>query len=322
MTAAAKKARSAAAGAAAIDQAVRRLDLNVLLILDSALRHRKLSAVAAELALSQPAISHAIARLREVFRDDLFIRRPHGMEPTRRAVEIGPRVAQIIRLARDTVSEPHQFAPRESHRTFRLAGLDLEMAAFGPIAIRILTEQAPLAKLSFQPLTRGDAIRALEEGSIDLAFGHFLQAQTDIAMMPLYTENYKVAVSAENKAIGRKLTLDTYCDKLTHILVSLDGAFSGTLDNALQARGRRRTVVATVPSFFPALATAAKTGAAVTMPSRLIEAYGPPLGLRVFAPPLPVRSFEVMMAWHRRNDAEPGLSWFRAEIVRGMKELL
>jgi DNA-binding transcriptional LysR family regulator len=134
--------------------------------------------------------------------------------------------------------------------------------------------------------------------------------------MPLYTENYRVAVSASNKAVGKKLSLDIYCDKLSHILVSLDGAFSGTLDNALEALGRRRRVIATLPSFFPALTTVSKTDAAVTMPSRLVDAYGPSLGLRAFDPPLPVRSFEVMMAWHRRNDAEPSLEWLRAEILK------
>lgn len=158
------------------------------------------------------------------------------------------------------------------------------MATFGPVAIRNLAEQAPQAKLSFQPLSCADAVRALGEGSIDLAFGHFLQAQTDIAIKPLYSENYLIAVSAGNKTVGRKLTLDIYCEQLSHILVSLDGAFSGTLDSALEVLGRRRNVIATLPNFLPALATAAKTGAAVTMPLRLVGAYGPSLGLRVFAP--------------------------------------
>jgi len=297
-------------------QAIRRLDLTLLLIFDSALRHRKLTEVARELGLTQPAISHALARLREIFGDELLLRRPHGMEPTRRALELAPRIAEILGLARDAVEAPKRFDPAAAQRSFRVAGLDLEMAIIGPVIIDILSRKAPRTRLAFRALARADAVRGLEDGSIDLAFGHFLTTGNDLLIRPLYQESYLVALAAGHRlARRRKLTLDDYCDRLRHVLVSLDGAFSGTLDAALEAQGRRRQVIATLPAFLPALATVSRSDLAVTMPARLVRRFAEPFGLKAFVPPLPVRSFEIMMAWHRRDDADPALSWLRGEVA-------
>lgn len=296
------------------NQKLKKLDMNLLLIFDGALRHRKFSVVADQLALSQPAISHAIGRLREVFEDELFIRRPHGVEPTRRAIELGPRIARLLQAARDAIDEPDAFDPATTERVFRVSGLDYEVSWLGPTLTSALCHHAPHARLAFKSMTRQQALKSLEDGETDLAFGYFLTSPTDIVIRPVFSETYLVAAAANNRFIKDELTLDLYCDTLRHLLVSIDGSFSGTIDAALEGIGRRRKVVATLPLFLPALATVARTDVIVTMPARIVRIYGESFGLRVYEPPLPIRPFDLMVAWHRRDDADAGIKWLLQQI--------
>ena len=295
---------------------LRRLDLTLLLVLDEALRHRKLTEVAARLGLSQPAVSHALARLRDIFGDPLFHRRPGGVEPTPRCLELAPRIASMLALARDAVNPPPPFDPATSTRIFRLTGLDHAAASFGPALLRRFAAAAPGLRLSIRPQARDAALRALAEGEVDLALGYFPRRPAEIALQPLYEESYLVAAAADHPRLARRKTLDLslYC-ALDHILVSVDGGLEGMVDAALARLGRQRRVVAAMPNFLPALAAVATAPVVVTMPSRVVEGYGVRFGLRAFAPPLELRRFTLTAAWHRRQEGDPGLRWFVQQVA-------
>src|ERR1700730_1003097 len=103
---------------------LRRLDGTLLLVFAEAYRLRKLTAVAQRLGMTQSAVSHALGRLREIFEDELFLRRPFGVEPTQRARDLAPRVEAIVRLTKQTLTEVDAFDPATSAREFRMTGLD------------------------------------------------------------------------------------------------------------------------------------------------------------------------------------------------------
>jgi DNA-binding transcriptional LysR family regulator len=153
------------------DIKLRQLDLALLTVFSEAMRHRKLTVVADRLGLTQSAISHSLRRLRRAFDDELFMRRPFGVEPTQRALEIAERVERIILLSREVVGAAQTFDPSSSERLFRIAGADQQIVLFAPTLIKSLRREAPSIRLSFLPQTRKDALKALADGELDVAIG-------------------------------------------------------------------------------------------------------------------------------------------------------
>src|SRR4051812_42919004 len=139
---------------------LRRLDFAMLVIFRDLVRLQKTTTVAVQLGLSQSAISHALARLREVFADPLFLRRPTGLEPTQRALDLLPKVEAILRLTQDALDVPAQFDPTTSTRSFRLAGNDLVGAVITPSLVGLLRREAPGCRVAFQFAVGGASLNA------------------------------------------------------------------------------------------------------------------------------------------------------------------
>lgn len=291
---------------------LRRLDFGLLLVLDGALRHRKLSTVAERLGLTPSAVSHALARLRDAFGDPLFVRRPHGVEPTPRALELAGPVAAILQTASRALSGPEAFDPAASRRVFRVGALDHETALFASTFLDagFGTELG----FSVRPLARDAALTALRQGELDLALGFFWRARDGVERVPLYEERYAVAVRADHPAAVAPLTAEAYA-ALDHVLVSPAGDLRGIMDERLAELGMSRRVVLAVPYFFAAFAAVARSSAAATLPRRLAERHARDFGLVLLDPPLLVRRFPVHLAWAARDAADPGLSWLRDKLT-------
>lgn len=293
---------------------LRRLDLTLLLVFLGLVRHRKAVEVAAELGLTQSAISQALKRLRDIFGDELFLRRPHGMEPTATALALEAPVAAAVDTLRGALGAARAFDPAAASGVVRVAALDAEQAVLIPPFAARLRESAPGLTVSVLPLGRGAAMEALFEGRADLALGYVWDIPEAISSETLYSESFLVAGNAVAIPSAPDLGLDTYCAS-SHILISPAGDLRGVVDEQLEAMGRSRRIVLGLPSFLPALAAAAASGALVTLPSRVATGFAPGFGLVTAPPPLEVRSFPVSVFWHRRNDADPRMEWLRS-IVR------
>ncbi|RTL67138.1 MAG: LysR family transcriptional regulator [Hyphomicrobiales bacterium] len=287
---------------------LRQLDLTLLTVFSEVMRHRKLTVVAERLGLTQSAISHSLKRLRRAFDDELFMRRPFGVEPTQRAMEIAERVERIILLSQEIVGEAQTFEPSSSQRLFRIAGADQQIALFAPLLIRRVRRHAPGVRLSFRPQMREEALKALADGELDVAIGLQRAPGTEYVHRHLFNETYRVLARKEQPQIKRKLTLKTYLE-LDHVLVSFNGGLRGIVDVSLAKLGKSRRVVASVPSFFPAFAVVAETDAVATVPARMAEHYRSHFGLVCHEPPVEIRSFAVHALWHRRNNNDAGLKW-------------
>lgn len=293
---------------------LRRLDLTLLLVFLGLVRHRKAVDVAMELGLTQSAISQALKRLRDIFGDDLFLRRPHGMEPTATALALEAPVAAAVEALRGALGAARAFDPATATGVVRVAALDAEQAVLIPPVAARLRAQAPGLTLSVLPLGRDAALEALAEGRADLAMGFIWDVPETISGEVLYRESFLVAGRMKAITSAPDLSLDTYCNA-DHILISPGGDLRGVVDDRLEAMGRRRRIVLGLPSFLPALAAAAASGALVTLPARVAAAFAPGFGLVTATPPLEVRRFPVSVFWHRRNDADPRTEWLR-RIVR------
>src|ERR1700737_2433460 len=247
---------------------LRRLDFSMLVIFRDLVRLQKTTAVAAQLGLSQSAISHALGRLRETLADPLFFRRPSGLEPTQRALELLPKVETILHLARDFLDGPAQFEPTSSTRSFRLAGDDLVGALITPSLISLLRREAPGCRVAFQFGVGVASLDALRTNELDMAIGRIWNLAEDFQATPVFEESFVVVVRKNNPPARTKITLEDYL-ALDHILVSFRGGFTGMVDPALNPRRLKRRVVASVPMFMQAMTTVAHTTLAATVPSRL-----------------------------------------------------
>lgn len=293
---------------------LRQLDLTLLLIFLGLVRHRKALDVADELGLTQSAISQALKRLRQVFSDELFLRRPYGLEPTATALALEQPVAQAVEVLRGALGVARSFDPKRASGIIRIAALDSEQAVIIPPLMAQLRTVAPGLHLSVLPLGRSQAVEALIEGRADILLGVLWEVPDTVSSELLYEEGFLVAGARESLPKAPRLTLDAYC-AADHILISPGGDMRGVADTALEAMGRSRRVVLGLPAFLPALAAAARCNALVTLPSRVARRFAPGFRLVIAEPPLAIRRFPISVFWHKRNDRDPRTMWLRQRIA-------
>jgi DNA-binding transcriptional LysR family regulator len=297
---------------------LRRLDLTVLLTFLALLRHRKAAEAALELGLTPSAISQALKRLRDVFGDPLFLRRPHGMEPTATALALEAPIGSAVETLRGALGAARAFDPAQAQGVVRIAALDAEQAVIIPPLVGLLRAKAPGMRLSVLPLAHRDLVEAMVDGTAELALGFLWELPETIMRRALYEESFLVAgrpVLAD--LASGTLSLDAYC-AVDHILIAPRGDLRGIVDDRLEAMGRTRRVVLGLPAFLPALAAAAETDALVTLPACAARRFAPLFGLVLAQPPLALRRFPISVFWHRRHDGDARLRWLCQLIVESL----
>ncbi|WP_421726351.1 LysR family transcriptional regulator [Bauldia sp.] len=293
---------------------IRRLDLTVLLVFLGLMREQKAVAVAEQMGLTQSSISHSLKRLREVFDDDLFLRKPHGLEPTAVARALEPRVRSVVDILRQSLRGPAPFDPTDHNGVVRIAAFDYELAAIVPALIARLAEAAPGIRVVTRPLVRDEALRAITEGAVDLALGFFWARDDAFVSTPLFEETYTVVTRPGHPLLEGKLTAKRYA-AARHLVVSPAGDLTGIVDRSLEPLGLTRAVTAAVPLFFPALAAVAASDLVATLPSRLVARFASAFGLESRPVPFAVRPFAVSAVRHRRDARSPLHVWLVETIA-------
>jgi DNA-binding transcriptional LysR family regulator len=282
------------------DMKLRRLDLTTLMVFEGLMCTRKATRVAERLGVTQSSVSHALRRLRGVFGDELFMRRPHGLAPTAVAQSLEAPIRRALEDLRAAVAGPAPFEPTKSRAVLRIGAHDHELATLAPPLVGRVGALAPGMRVIARGLVRREALAALANAELDLAVGYFWSIPDEFIAEALYREDYAVVGRGSDALLRQRLTLKRYADA-RHIVVSPAGDLSGIVDMALEREGMRRTVIAATPSFFPALAMVAETGALATVPHRFAKRYASAFGLSLAKPPLPIRNFEVSAVRHRRD---------------------
>ncbi len=289
---------------------IRRLDGGLLLVFRELLRTRRASTVAERLGLSPSAISHALTRLRDLFDDPLFIRRPHGFEPTRRAEELGPKIEALIELTGQTLTKDAGFDPAVSRRRFRIAAPEFVTALIGAALINRLRDVAPQVTFAVGFSGEEDAFRALRKGEIEFAIGRFGAARPGFTVEPLFDDHYCVAARRGHPLLNGAIDYDQWQD-IGHIY-----AWSGSEVGADTGPSHIRIKsLAFVPQWLTALTMAASTDGLVTCPRRLAERHAERLGLQVLDLPFPPDTISVSLM-RRTGVTDGGAEWFLG-LVRG-----
>lgn len=285
---------------------IRRLDLTVLLVFLGLVREGKGTLVGQQMGLTQSSISHALKRLRDVFDDELFIRRPYGLEPTAFALALQPRIASVVETLKEALSGPPAFEPQSSRRLLRLAAFDYEMVTILPPLVKCLRKYAPGLTMASKTAARPEIPALLSTGRIDMAIGYYWENDPDLVKAALYEEEYLVVASQGHPALSGDISAYAAA---RHVVVSPTGDLRGIVDQALEAKGMRREVAAAVPLFFPGLVVAAQGELVATLPKRFVEQFAGAFGLSSAPPPLVLRSFTVSALWHRRDARNPFHLW-------------
>ncbi len=308
----------------------RTLDLNLLRVFDEVMAERSLTRAARNLSLTQPAVSNALRRLRGTLGDELVVREGQGMAPTPRALALWPTVREALRQLQASLS-PSSFEPAMANTTFVLAMADATAAELMPGLIDILEREAPGVAMRVLPLTTRDPRRLLDEGTADLAVGHFpsvladlvVRAQGDDAVafahQRLYDGRYVCVMRAGHPLARGPLGLDRFC-AARHMLVSFSGRPFGFIDESLAALGRKRQVVLTVNQFFTAGRVVANSNLLTVLPQHFVGVTGIADQLVLRPLPFDVAPVHVDAVWHRRQEAQSAHTWLRQAVVRASEK--
>ena len=292
---------------------LKKIDANLFLIFLSLMRHQNATVTANDMGLTQPAVSHALNRLRSLYGDQLFRRKSNGLEPTAFASRLEPKIQRTVRLMASTLTDSMGFDPAESSLSLQISAFDYEIAAIITPLITRLSSENPNIRVITLPLTSELALAALAEGGADLAVGYFAPesqraSSRKFAYETLYQERY-VAVARQGHSRFRSgFTIGAY-SAAPHLLISPAGYRKGIVDHVLGIQGKSRFIQSAVPSLFPALAITSRSDLVATIPSRAAYMYADIFNLDVFELALDGVSFPVSAVRHRRDAESPLHQW-------------
>jgi DNA-binding transcriptional LysR family regulator len=303
---------------------IRKVDGGLLLIFRELLLRRRASAVASQLGLSPSAISHALTRLRDAFGDPLFIRRSHGLEPTQRALELGPRIEALIEMIGTAVSGDARFDPAESRRRFRIVCADHISTLLAPPLVEIFRREAPGATFSARPAFLHQALRAVRRDEADVAIGVFEQVPRGLVATPLFEDDYCVIARKDHPTVRGSVDLKTYLS-IGHVFVgNPDGMLSeqSSLDDAKAMSATYGKVPsadlirthAYLIQWETVMLLVSESDVLADCPRRLAKRFASRLGLQVMDQPLP--PFHMAVQAVRRADApDAAVDWFMEKLT-------
>lgn len=290
------------------------LDLNLLRVFDALMQTGSVTGAAEQLHLSTPATSRALGRLRRAMGDEIMVRAGRGLVPTPFAHRAAHTVRRLIEEASQLGVDGQGADPANWRRSFIVRINDALVPVLAPTILERVRKEAPGITVRF--VAEGsESPDALRDGTIDLDIGVPEPVLPDLQTQRLFTDAY-VAVFSAHSPLARAgaLTMDDLC-AFPHVSASRRGRTRGPIDTALEAQGRSRQVVASVPSMTAAAILALEDDLIVPMPGLLathLIARGLPL--RQCALPLAVPSVDIAIQWHQRLDTDRPTQWLRRLI--------
>lgn len=311
------------------------LDLNLLRVFDAMAIELNTTRTGERVGLSQPAVSSALGRLRQIVGDELFVREGNRMVPTERALALREPVRQALRQMEDALSAVARFDPASATQTFRVSGSDYFSILLMPPLTAAVMREAPGVTLQMIDHPSAEAVRLLGEGAIDLAVVPVEASRPtlidgrlevpDWVCSRKLQESFVVSVIPKGHPVlekagikpGDRIPAEVFCD-IPQVLMSMDGSKVGTVDPVLAERGLQRRVALTVPHFQAVALAIAQSGLLGNLPVHFAQAVAPTLGLELYMPPYDPPVTNVMLFWHRRVDGNGANAWLRDHIAKAL----
>ena len=293
---------------------LRAVDLNLLVILEALLSERHLSRAAERLHMSQPAVSHALARLRHLLGDPLLLRGKGGFQPTARALALARPLAEALQSVRCVLGGA-VFEAATAQRVFRLAMSDYGAALVLPALLRRLRVEAPGIDLAISYASRPAVMAGVQDGELDLALGVFPQLPEQLHRETLFEETFVCALDPASLAPGASLRLDTYLARPHVLVASNEAGMAAEVDAALAQLGQARRIAVRLPHWTVASEILMGTDLILTVARRAVHG-NLVQGLALYSPPFAIAPFRFETIRHRRTDGDAGIAWLRAAIAK------
>ena len=293
------------------------VDLNLFVVLEAIYREGNITRAGHQLNLTQPAISHALKRLRDLLRDPLFVRQGAHMVPTPFTRNMIDQVRQALQLLEVNLHESRSFVPEHARRSFHLSLWEYTEALILPPLVQRLLYTAPGMTISTSRVKRRDLEAELARGAVDLAVEIPMTMSDRIRGKALLREPFVVMARKHHPAIKDKLDLDTYLAQ-RHIQVSSRRHGPSFVDIELSRRGLAREVFLRIQHNFAASMVVNKTDMLLTLPQRQAQLLNLGSQNRVYPFPLAEPHLEAHLYWHESVENDPANRWLRDEIERSL----
>lgn len=294
------------------------IDLNLLVVFDAVMQDRNVTRAGEKIGLSQPAMSHALNRLRYMLKDQLFVRTPEGMVPTPRAEQL----AEPLRRALNEMQlalEPETFIPKEANRLFSIAVNNFAAVVLSPTLVTACADAAPFVQLDLRASGTLDVLGLLDRGELDLAIGYFDTPGERFAATTLLEDHFVLAMRRDHPDARRKLTASNFAS-LLHLEISSSGEDTGFIDAWLAREKLSRRIAHHAP-YLSTARILAQSNMVATLSSRIAKAFVRSDELRVVELPCQSPRVTLGMLWHRRLDNQPAQRWLRGLITTLCKKL-
>lgn len=295
---------------------LRHFDLNLLRVFVTLMHERYVTRAAEKLYLSQPAISHALKRLRDALGDPLLVRTDQGMQPTPRALALLPVVQQALAMLQEGLAPPATFSPESSMRRFTLATTDYFEEVMYPTFLSQLLTYAPGISFSIELITPEVLSEGLEQRQIDMVVGLDSQASlpSGVTQTPWMREELVCLTAANNASFGESLALGAFAEQRHVELADISGLRPSNIDNCLAQHGLTRRVISKNLNYIAAARVVALTDAIMTLPRQMAERFLPMLPVRLVEPPKELPALTMTLIQHALYAHEPPIAWLHQQL--------
>jgi DNA-binding transcriptional LysR family regulator len=289
------------------------IDLNLLVLFQQLMIERRVSKVADNLGVTQPAVSNSLAKMRRLFADDLFIRTPAGMVPTPFAEQLGESVGYALSMIHGGLNQQTKFDPAKARMNVTIGMTDIGEIVFLPRFVERLAAEAPGVTLN---TVRNSAVNLrddMEAGRVDLAIGLLPQLKAGFFQRRLFRQRYVCLFRRGHRLDRKRLTLTDY-RAAEHVVVVSAGTGHGKVDELLRRAGVERLVRLTVPHFVSVGHILQGTDLVATVPERLAERLSQPFGLAWLPHPVRLPEVSINAFWHAKMHRSPANRWLRSVV--------
>ncbi|MCP9337839.1 LysR family transcriptional regulator [Stutzerimonas xanthomarina] len=287
-----------------------KVDLNLFIVFDAIYTEANLTRAGQIVGITQPAVSNALARLRETFNDPLFVRTAQGMVPTPMAQNIIGPVRNALQLLRVSVQESRTFNPLQANKTFRISMTDLTEAVVLPPLFQRLRRLAPNVKIESMLAKRRETTKELAAGRLDFAMDAPLNTDPQVRHVKLLEDRYVCAMRRGHPLAKDKLSVEEYLS-LSHIHISSRRSGLGMVDLALGKMGQQRKIALRSQHYMMATQVIQQTDMAVTVPERFARRHD----LHQVPLPVDIPPLETHIYWHESTDQDPANRWMREQMI-------
>jgi DNA-binding transcriptional LysR family regulator len=294
------------------------LHLNQLRLVEALWRTGHLSEAASEVGITQPAASHALARLRRQLQDPIFVRTSEGMRPTPFGSRLSTSVREALQMLRSGL-ERREFEPSTSTRAFNVFMTGVGQMLFLPRVLQRLAVEAPGVTLRVRHVPAKAPHLLLESGEVDLAIGAFTTLISGCRQRRLFRESFVCVVRRDHPAFVNGMTAEAF-QSVPHALAEPTGYVEDLLDQWLSRQKARRVVKLHVPYFLALPHVIAQSNLLAFMSNRVAEAYAKLLPLKIMQPPTKLPTYDSKLFWHERFHQDPANRWLRQMFIELFSE--